>query len=233
MKVVYDFITKNRPGTPLKPVGMVLHDTATPGATAMNERNYFNNNNVKASAHAFVDWNEIVVTIPFNEVAWHAAQPANSMFLGIEMCVPKPHDAAKFKAVYDATVGLFADSFITKLKVTTVTKANLMSHHEVSLKWHNTDHTDPDAFLKEYGKTMDGFRADVQKTINERLNPPEPEPPKEDHKMDNTPDAYAASAVKKATDLGILKGDNGDLKLHSPVTRQDLMVILDRLGLLK
>lgn len=52
-------------------------------------------------------------------------------------------------------------------------------------------------------------------------------------KKDNTPDSYAKSAVEKAVKKGILKGTTeGDLKLHSAVTRQDLFVFLDRLGLL-
>ena len=51
--------------------------------------------------------------------------------------------------------------------------------------------------------------------------------------LDNTPDSYAVSAISKATQKGLLKGDaNGNLMLHSPLTRQDLFVILDRTGLL-
>lgn len=233
MQVINSYITKNRPYSALKPVGIVLHETATPGATAMNERNYFNNNDVKASANAFIDWYQVVVTIPFNEKSWHAAEPANSMFLGIELCRPASHDPAKFQIVYNGAVEFFSNTFINNLKVTRVTKDNLMSHHEVSLRWHNTNHTDPDAYFKEYGKTVDGFRADVQKAINAKINPVQPEPPKEENKVDNTPDAYAQAAVKKALDRGILKGDNGDYKLHSPLTRQDFFVFLERLGLLK
>lgn len=46
---------------------------------------------------------------------------------------------------------------------------------------------------------------------------------------DNTPDSYAANAINWAKDCGILYGDgNGDLKLHSNVTRQDVIVFLYR-----
>lgn len=46
---------------------------------------------------------------------------------------------------------------------------------------------------------------------------------------DNTPDAYAAEAVQWAIDNGILKGDaNGDYKLHSTITRQDVLVFVYR-----
>lgn len=46
---------------------------------------------------------------------------------------------------------------------------------------------------------------------------------------DNTPDDYAAAAVKWAVDNGILKGDEyGNYKLHNEVTRQDVLVFLHR-----
>jgi hypothetical protein len=43
-----------------------------------------------------------------------------------------------------------------------------MSHHEVSLTWHKTDHVDPTAYFNNFGKTVDQFRADVQNEINEK-----------------------------------------------------------------
>lgn len=50
---------------------------------------------------------------------------------------------------------------------------------------------------------------------------------------DNIADSYAANSVAKAVALNVLQGDDlKNLKLHSSVTRQDLCVILDRLGLL-
>lgn len=52
-------------------------------------------------------------------------------------------------------------------------------------------------------------------------------------KKDNTPSNYATNSVKKAIKKGVLKGTtDGNLMLHSAVTREDLFVFLDRLGLL-
>lgn len=45
---------------------------------------------------------------------------------------------------------------------------------------------------------------------------------------DNTPDAYAKEAVEWAIKNEILKGDGKDYKLHSNVTRQDMLVFLYR-----
>ena len=53
---------------------------------------------------------------------------------------------------------------------------------------------------------------------------------KTDNVKDNTPDTYAADAIKWAIDNGILKGNSdGDYKLHSTVTRQDVITFLYRM----
>ena len=53
--------------------------------------------------------------------------------------------------------------------------------------------------------------------------------PKEEVKMDNKPNLYAADAVEWAKKNGIIVGDpKGDLKLHAFVTRQDMLVFLYR-----
>lgn len=147
------------------PVGIVLHETATPGATAQAEYKYFCKETGR-SAHAFIDWNEDLQILPWDIKAWHAKEPANSMFIGIEMCRPKTHDPDKMKVVYWATVDAFARLYRWILNIKTVTKDNLMTHHEVSLKWKNTTHTDPTALFKEYGYTVDQFRFDVQHRLN-------------------------------------------------------------------
>jgi N-acetylmuramoyl-L-alanine amidase CwlA len=165
-QTVQKFLAMNRSYKKFKPVGVVLHETATPGATASAEFKYFNSAARGASAHAFVDWTETIQMIPWDEVAWHAKEPANSQFIGIEMCRPKVHDTEKFEIVYNEAVALFSRLFFIVLKINRVSKDNLMSHDEVRLKWRNTSHTDPTAYLKEYGKNMDGFRTDVQAAID-------------------------------------------------------------------
>ena len=48
--------------------------------------------------------------------------------------------------------------------------------------------------------------------------------------FDNTPDDWAADAVAWATGRGLIKGDeNGNLMLHEPATREQLLVFLYRL----
>lgn len=160
------YISKNRSGQKLNAVGMVVHDTATKGATDENEQSYFNNNNVQASAHAFIDWDSITETVPDYEVAWGSGPTSNHRFLQVELCVPASHDNVKFQEVWNRAVWYFSYKFINLLKINTVTKDNLLSHAEVSNRWRETDHQDPIAYFNEYGKTIDDFRQDVQNEIN-------------------------------------------------------------------
>lgn len=51
---------------------------------------------------------------------------------------------------------------------------------------------------------------------------------------DGQPDDYAKESIDKAIKAGVLKGDgNGNFNLKGNITRQDMLVILDRLGLIK
>lgn len=167
--IIKDYITiENRPGDALNYLGGVLHSTATPGASDQREQDYFEDAYRGASAHAFGDWDSITEIIPTNERAWHAGPTANSRFFGYEMCEPATYDVAKFREIWNRAVYYFAVKFIAK-GIKYVTKDNLMSHKEVSAKWHETDHTDPVAFIGRYGKTVDMFRTEVQLKINSML----------------------------------------------------------------
>lgn len=171
MAYLVKLISKNRSNEKLIPQGVCIHDTATPSATALNEYTYFNNGagGRSASAHAFIDWTDgctIIQTVPYNEVSWGCGYTGNHKFINIECCVPKTHNVEQFNIVWNNTVQLVADLFIEHVKQYTITKDNLMSHAEVSNKWHETDHRDPIAFFKEYSKTVDDFRNEVQKVIN-------------------------------------------------------------------
>lgn len=165
-EIKQQFIKLNHGGLFTGPKGIVLHETANPGGTAQQHFKYFNSEDRHASAHVFVDWTEIVQLVPWNERAWHAGTTANYMFLGIELCRPASHDTAKFQQVWNRGTWLAAWLFINVLKVNKVTKDNLMSHAEVSLKWKETDHTDPIAYFDEYDKTVDLFRNEVQRLID-------------------------------------------------------------------
>lgn len=75
---------------------IVLHFTANNGDTAKNNADYFANNaNLRASAHYFVDPNEIYQSVKDSDTAWHCGKERggsyfndcrNANSIGIEMC---------------------------------------------------------------------------------------------------------------------------------------------------
>ncbi|GGE55937.1 N-acetylmuramoyl-L-alanine amidase family protein [Priestia taiwanensis] len=91
---------------------IVSHDTGNPGSTAIGNRNYFNDNQPKSSAHTFVDDQEIMEIIPLDEMAYHvqAQKPAdnelfganaNSAAIGVELCYG---GSIQFRQAYDRYV---------------------------------------------------------------------------------------------------------------------------------
>lgn len=84
-----------------------------------------------------------------------------------------------------------------------------------------SNHADVMHWFPEHGKSMNDFR----KAVSDKMNGASTTPV-----VDSTPDAWAIDAVNWATTNGIMAGDdNGDLKLHSNVTRQELVVMLYRM----
>ncbi len=161
--------------------GMVVHCTADPGAAVKDEFHYLNTGNRNASGSAYIDNTTIAEFVTLDpgkvEKAWHAGRIANDHYIGVELCMPQKHDVTYFKNVWDRAVWYFAYKFVTVIKQTKiiapvykkglpVEKGNLMSHHEVTLLWHQSTHVDPDAYFAEYGKTVNDFRLAVQNEID-------------------------------------------------------------------
>lgn len=162
LTVSQQYINQNRSYQSLQPQGLVIHDTDNAGATAQNNRDYFNRVYAAASAHYFVDWNNVIQTIPESEVAWHAGPTANHRYLSLEMCEPYGHNVAQFNSMYQKTVELAADI----CKRHGWNASNIVSHYWVSMTFRETDHEDPIQFLKDYGKSWDTLVSDIQKAIN-------------------------------------------------------------------
>lgn len=163
-------IHHNRSYQHLVPQGIVLHETANPGDSAANEYKYFDSSEHQACAHAFIDTNEVIICVPFDEKAWHAGHTANEKYLGFELC--HANNAIDFFKIWDNAVEFFANTFITKLNITTISNDNLPSHAEISQKYKETDHMDPVSYFAQYGKSVNDFRIAVQSRINVLLRPP-------------------------------------------------------------
>ncbi|WP_026565877.1 N-acetylmuramoyl-L-alanine amidase [Bacillus sp. UNC41MFS5] len=144
---VTDLIKVNqytRSGKKLSAVkGIVLHYTATPKASAKNERDYFNGTCIAdkryASAHLFIDKNEARLIIPLNEVAYHAhdhsrcypdelGDNANLNTIGVEMCIEA--DGSIHKDTLARTVQVVAEL----CKMFKLNEKNLYRHYDITGK---------------------------------------------------------------------------------------------------
>ncbi|KEO81482.1 N-acetylmuramoyl-L-alanine amidase family protein [Tumebacillus flagellatus] len=163
---------------------LVLHETASPGATARNELAYFNSGPRDANAHGFIDWNEVLLTLPLDEVGWHVGQPANQWTEGYELC--HATNTADFAKVW----GIATQWFARRCAAYGRGADMIRSHHEIAQQFGGTDHTDPDGYFAAFGKTVDDFRRDVQKILDAQKNPA---PQQQAVDLDNE---AAADAVK-------------------------------------
>lgn len=80
----------NRPGTPITPTFITIHNTANPapGADARMHARYLKGSDARArkvSWHFTVDDARCIKHLPTNEKGWHAG-PGNSQSIGIEIC---------------------------------------------------------------------------------------------------------------------------------------------------
>lgn len=168
----------------LGPKGLMLHSVgcAQPDASVF-VRKWNNPNYSRACVHAFIDANSGVVfqTLPWNYRGWHCGGSANNTHIGVEMCESgyiRYTSGAKFevlnkaKAVedcvrtYHSAVDLFAQLC---LEFGFDPMTDILSHKEGGVKGVASRHVDPEHYWSGLGMpyTMDGFRSDVKKRMED------------------------------------------------------------------
>jgi N-acetylmuramoyl-L-alanine amidase len=161
------------PGLPKEPydggvgkyVGVIGHATANNGDSADGERNYESTTWQNAFVHAFVDDQKILQVADFNYICYGAGHTANHLgYVQVELC--QTTDQAKFEKAYVQYVWLLAKLLYNR-KLSVIDGVTLMSHAQVSAKWHETDHKDPIEYLASHGKTWANVVADVTEQYKE------------------------------------------------------------------
>ena len=149
----------SRPGTKLEQVkGIVVHYTANPGTTAMQNRNYFEglaqSKKTKASSHYIIGLSgEIIQCVPLDEIAY-ASNQRNVDTISIECCIDN-EDGSFNEETYDALVELTAwlvGEYDLKIN-------DIIRHHDVTGKLC------PKYFVEHESAWVD-FKLDVEKYIN-------------------------------------------------------------------
>ena len=139
---------------------IVIHYTANPGTSAIQNRNYFeglkDSKKTKASSHFIVGIEgEIVQCVPTWEIAY-ASNERNIDSVSIETC-HKGEDGAYTKATYDSMVHLTA-WLCEKFQLT---EKDLIRHYDVTGK-------ECPKYFVDHEDAWETFRADVKRMLEEK-----------------------------------------------------------------
>ena len=212
---------------------IVLHFTANNGDTAKNNADYFANNaNLRASAHYFVDPNEIYQSVKDSDTAWHCGKERggsyfndcrNANSIGIEMC------SVIRNGVYvipDETVRNAAELVRYLMARHHVPVSRVCRHYDVTHKqcpepWVRNP-KQWEKFL-EMLEAEDMTEAQTRKIAQEEIKMANA---KVYNRVQDCP-AWAQNTVQRLVNKGFLQGDeNGRLGLTEDLMR--VLVINDR-----
>ena len=208
--------------------GIMVHSTGCNNPNVATYLNYWNQlrpGGRQVCVHAFIgklfgDEVGTYQTLPWGMVGWHSGEGANGNanfmgHIGFEICEDDLTDSAYFEKVYREAVELCA--FLCNQFG--LTEKDIICHSEGHARGIASNHADVMHWFPKFGKSMDTFRADVKAELESE----------ETLKLDNVAADWSKDAVNWAIQNGLLKGDgNGDLMLHSPLTREQFCVMLKR-----
>lgn len=149
-----------------KPEGVVVHETATPGATAEDEVSYFNNNwpTIQTYVHAFVDSSEIINIHSADYAVWGAGPTANSKYIQVELCEASTVDGFARSVANDA---YYVASKLKQYGLPVEYGKTVLSHDQTSQMYGETTHTDPTGYFAKWNYGMDQFVALVNTYYNQ------------------------------------------------------------------
>lgn len=153
---------KQRPGGNRIPRYAVAHDTGNPDSTAQQNFKCFNSRPLDASAHVFIDDNEILVIIPLHEKAWHVrsdVSDANEWAIGVELCYGPSID---FNEAYRRYVWFFA--YLCEMFQWNP-ETHIKGHFELDPKRR----TDPLNSFHQYDKSFPFFIEDVKYELKKKV----------------------------------------------------------------
>lgn len=194
---------------------IVIHYTANLGDTAKNNADYFAREIVKASAHYFVDESEVWQSVPDDWIAWHCGG-------GLQGSGGHTH-YGKCKNANSIGVETCMQDKQGRLRQTSIDRAaqlvrELMAKYGIPAD-HVIRHYDVTGKMCPAPMVTDAARWTAFKKSLEVTTVA----------SSNTPASWAKDAWDKATKAGVVDGT----RPTEPVTRQELAVILNRLGQIK
>lgn len=146
-------------------IGVIAHATAVYNDSPDSERNVEVTGWKNAFVHFFVGRGKIEQVADVNYVAYGSGRTANHLgYVHVELC--QTYDSAQFAQDYAMYVWLLA-KILHDRGLGVIDGVTLMSHAQVSAKWHQTDHTDPIDYLASHGKSWNDLVIDVTMAYQE------------------------------------------------------------------
>lgn len=243
MEIFQNFLTNNdcyKKGIYIRPQGIMVHSTATPGVMAQNWIKQWNRSGITKCVHAFIDPTGIYQTLPWNMRGWHAGAAANNTHIGFEICEPSGMLYGSPAAVvsYHPPKGYFESIWehATNLcaylcRQYNLTEKDIINHAEGYRLGIATNHADTNHWFVLEGKTMDDFRADVKCKLEEddgMLTYEQFKAYMERYEEERANlDGSTWSQVERdwANAQGIINGDaSGHMRWKAPMTREEYAV---------
>ena len=203
---------------------IVVHYTANNGDRAESNGKYFQQPNRNASAHYFVDENDVVQSVKDSDTAWHCGAKnykhnkcRNDNSIGVEMCSEKDGN------------GLYYINEATQKKALEVVKwlmvkygvplENVLRHYDITGKLC------PEPFVRNQVQWQD-FKEKLAKQTEQK----EEETEMIYNYIDENMPKWARATVQKLVDKGYLNGnEKGELGLNDTMLK--IFVVNDRAGL--
>ena len=200
-------------GTKVTPVGIVVHSTGANNPAIKRYSQPSNNDTNRAELLALIgtnkngnSWNRsgvekavhyiigkladgnvgTVQNLPENYACWGSGKGSKGSYnyapvahIQFEVCEDNLENADYFRTIFKEATELCADICYRHGWDASV----IVSHKEARAKGYASNHRDIDHWLANFKRTMNDFRAEVQKLLDEMNKPEEPEIPAEPEKV--------------------------------------------------
>lgn len=185
MEIIQCYQTKNpcyRKGTPMKPVGIVVHSTGAnnphlcryvdcPERLGVNRYgNHWNRPEAATLVHGAIGLDKdgfvtVVNTLPYTMAAWGVGKGSRGSYnydptghIQFEMCEDDLTDPSYFDQVMGTAVAYCAQL----CREYGLTAESIVSHKEAHALGYASNHGDPENWMGRFGMTMEDFRARVR-----------------------------------------------------------------------
>lgn len=255
MDLTEHLLTKNdcyQAGRTIRPQGVMVHSTGVAQPDPRVFLRSWNRPGVSKCVHAFVGREQVIQTLPWTMRGWHAGGSANNTHISFECCEPAGHTyQGGAMAGYDvkANQAYFEDLYRNAAELTAalckqfgldpLKPGVVICHAEGHSLGIASNHGDVLQWWPKHGVTMDQFRRDVARRMENSKEDDDMTQERFDQLMDDylarrgalEPGTWSAPARAWAEEQGIVSGDgDGGFRYRSFATREETVQMLYRLS---